>query len=50
MFFFLLIFFFFSYIIQGKASGDKAKSNLANRGAKKYRKNGKLKKRKKENK
>lgn len=49
MFFFLLIFFFFSYIIQGKASGDTAKFNLANRGAKKYRKNGKLKK-KKENK
>lgn len=35
--------FLFSYIIQGKASGNTATSNLANRGAKKYRKNGKLK-------
>lgn len=43
VFFFLLIFFFFSYIIQGKASGITAKSNLANRGAKKYRKNRKNK-------
>lgn len=35
MFFFSFDFLFFSYIIQGKASGNTAKSNLANKGAKK---------------
>lgn len=35
MFFFLLSFFSFSYIIEGKESGETAESNLANRGGKK---------------
>lgn len=35
MFFFLLIFCFSSYIIQGKASGNTAKSNMVNKRAKK---------------
>lgn len=42
MFFFSFNFPFFSYIIQEKATWNRAKSNLAKKGPKKNRKNRKL--------